>query len=86
MSAELVTVAAPDGRVREVDGVTGVRYRSTDGMYQMLPADAAALRKVGGFAPNLGGTPARGGRRCTGCGFGSFFVTCSRCGGTCERE
>jgi hypothetical protein len=77
-------VAAPDGAVREVDGVTGRRYRSRDGVYDMHPADAAALVKAGGFAPNLGGRP-RGGFRCA-CGFASFVKTCSRCGGTCERE
>jgi hypothetical protein len=84
--SDLVTVAAPDGRVREVDGVSGIRYRSADGLYQMLPADAAALRAVGGFAPNLGGTT-RGGRRCTTCSFGSYFRHCSRCNtDTCDKE
>jgi hypothetical protein len=80
-------VAAPDGAVREVDGVTGRRYRSRDGVYDMHPADAAALVKAGGFTPGLGGRT-HGGYRCTtpGCGFGSFFAKCSRCGGTCEKE
>jgi hypothetical protein len=80
-----VRVAAPDGAVREVDGITGRRYKSRDGVYDMHPRDATALVKVGGFMPNLGGR-ARGGYRCTDCTFGSFFITCSRCGGTCERE
>jgi hypothetical protein len=78
-------VAAPDGAVREVDGITGRRYRSCDGVYDMHPADAAALVKAGGFNPNLGGRTS-GGYRCTACSFGSFFTTCSRCGGTCEKE
>lgn len=80
-------VAAPDSAVREVDGITGRRYRSRDGVYDMHPRDAAALIKAGGFTPNLGGRTS-GGYRCTtdGCGFGSFFKTCSRCGGTCEKE
>jgi hypothetical protein len=85
--SDLVTVAAPDGRVREVDGPSGIRYQSRDGLYRMLPADAAALRAVGGFAPNIGGRTTRGGYRCTGCGFGSFFRRCSRCNtDTCEKE
>lgn len=78
-------VAAPDGAVREVDGVTGRRYRSRDGVYDMHPVDAAALVKAGGFAPNLGGRTS-GGYRCSACDFGSFFTTCSRCGGTCKKE
>lgn len=78
-------VAAPDGAVREVDGVTGRRYRSRDGVYDMHPSDAAALVKVGGFTPNLGGRT-RGGYRCTDCGFGAFVKTCGRCGGACEKE
>jgi hypothetical protein len=82
---DLVQVAAPDGRVREVDGPSGRRYRSVDGMYRMTPRDAAALVEVGGFVPNLGGRVA-GGYRCPGCGFGSFFRRCSRCGGDCDKE
>jgi len=78
-------VAAPDGAVREVDGVTGRRYRSSDGVYDMHPTDAAALLKAGGFAPNLGGR-SRGGYRCRSCGFAAFVKTCSRCGETCEKE
>jgi len=81
----MVRVGAPDGRVREVDGVSGRRYRSTDGMYEMTPRDAAALLQVGGFTPDLGGRVA-GGYRCPDCGFGSFFRCCSRCGGDCVKE
>jgi len=84
---ELVRVCAPDGAVREVDGLTGRRYKSADGVYQMAPADARKLVATGGFMPNLGGTPARtAGYRCHVCGFGSFFRRCGRCGGDCERE
>jgi hypothetical protein len=84
MAVDLVKVAAPDGRVREVDGVSGHRYRSRDGMYEMAPRDAAALLKVGGFLPNLGGQ-VRGGYRCSACGFGSFFRRC-KCGAECVKE
>lgn len=83
--AELVTVGAPDGHAREVD-VHGRRYRSADGLYRMRPEDAAMLRAAGGFPASLIHASRTIGRRCTTCGFGSYFTTCSRCGGTCTRE
>jgi hypothetical protein len=76
--SDLVTVAAPDGAVRQVRGVTGREYRSKDGMYRMAPADARALLADGGFRPTLG-TPSRGGFACP-CGFRPLFRLCSRCG------
>ena len=80
-------VCAPDGAVREVDGVTGRRYKTGDGVYDMRPTDAKALVAVGGFLPSLTGHAARrNGYRCHDCGFGSFFRRCSRCGGDCTRE
>jgi hypothetical protein len=80
-------VVAPAKAVAEVDGVTGIRYRARDGIYDMAPRDARALIKAGGFVPSLSGiTSERTGYRCEACGFGSFFRRCSRCGGTCERE
>lgn len=84
MAVDLVRVAAPDGRVREVDGLSGRRYKSRDGMYEMTPRDAAALRKIGGFAPNLGGVT-HGGYRCPACCHGSFFRRC-KCGAECVKE
>lgn len=82
---ETVKVCAPDGAVREVDGITGRRYKSRDGAYEMHPADARKLVAIGGFMPNVGGAP-KGGYRCRACRFGSFFVRCGRCGGRCEKE
>lgn len=79
-------MCAPDGAVREVDGVTGRRYRSRDGAYEMHPLDAARLVAVGGFMPNLGGATRAGGYRCGTCGFGSFFRRCGRCGSECAKE
>lgn len=79
-------VVAPAKAVAEVDGLSGRRYKARDGIYDMAPRDAKALIKVGGFAPSLSGTTAADlGYRCT-CGFGSFFTTCSRCGGSTQRE
>lgn len=86
MLSELVTVGAPDGHAREVD-VHGRRYKSRDGLYRMRSDDARMLRKAGGFPASLAGAASRTiGRRCAGCGFGSFFIHCSRCGRSCVRE
>lgn len=78
--SDLVSVAAPDGAVHGVVGMSGREYKSRDGMYRMSPSDAAALVKAGGFRPNLGAVR-RGGHPCP-CGFASLFRTCSRCGAT----
>lgn len=76
--SELVSVGAPDGAVHAVEGMSGRKYRSRDGLYRMSPSDAAALVKAGGFRPGLGGL-VRGGFDCP-CGFRPIFRTCSRCG------
>lgn len=76
---DLVTVAAPDGAVAQVDGLTGRRYHArAGGLYDMHPADARALVADGGFRPSLG-SPVRGGFECP-CGFRPIFRLCSRCG------
>jgi hypothetical protein len=81
---ERVRVAAPDGLVAEVDGVTGRRYKATGGgMYEMHPRDAKALLREGGFVPSIGGVT-RGGYICPGCGFRPVVRTCSRCGHRAE--
>lgn len=76
--SELVSVAAPDGAVHGVTGMSGREYRSQDGMYRMSPADARALVQAGGFRPSLA-SPARGGFECP-CGFRPVVRLCSRCG------
>lgn len=49
--------------------------------------DIKDLRAVGYTVGDASGRPSRAsGRRCTSCGFNGWFVTCSRCGGTCERN
>jgi hypothetical protein len=84
---ETVRVVAPDGAQREVDGVTGARYRSNDGVYDMHPADAHAYRSIGATLPSLTGVATkRGGYRCTRCGFAAWFTTCGRCGGACTTS
>ena len=76
--SDLISVAAPDGAVHAVTGMSGRDYRSRDGMYRMSPSDAAALVKSGGFRPSLAGV-IRGGFDCP-CGFRPLFRLCSRCG------
>lgn len=81
-----VRLAAPDGLVAEVDGVTGRRYKATGGgMYEMHPRDAAAFKAEGAFVPSVGGYT-RGGYTCPGCGFKAVVRTCSRCGERCETD
>lgn len=84
-SYDPVRVAAPDGLVAEVDGVTGRRYKATGGgMYDMHPRDAAALVREGGFKPGVGLASGGGGYLCPSCGFKAVVRTCSRCGDRCE--
>jgi hypothetical protein len=49
------------------------------------PKAAKALMAVGGCFP-ASNTPKAKGRMCTDCGFTTWFTTCGRCGGRCERE
>ncbi|WP_327088540.1 hypothetical protein OIE66_40530 [Nonomuraea sp. NBC_01738] len=80
-------VIAPAKTCVEVDGLSGRRYRARDGVYEMSERDGRALVAAGGFRPSLTGATSRAaGYRCPSDGFGSFFTTCSRCGGPCERE
>ena len=87
MSHNLVKVGAEDRRQVQAD-VNGVRYTQRDGYFHMRP-DHARAHLAHGNLPNpaaAGPVGRRGGYRCTSCGFGSFFTTCSRCQGVCERE
>lgn len=85
--SDLVRLGAPDGRVAEVDGVTGRRYKATGGgMYEMHPADARAFKAEGAFVPSVGGPTIRGGYTCPGCGFKAVIRTCSRCGERGETD
>lgn len=86
-SYDPVRLGAPDGRVAEVDGVTGRRYKATGGgMYEMHPRDARAFKAEGAFTPTIGGPTIRGGYTCPGCGFRAVVRTCSRCGERCETD
>lgn len=82
-------LAMPDAAVRgiQVEGAQTGRTVSYDGSIVDVsnPLHERALRELGAFPANIGGRTA-GGFRCGDCGFGSFFVTCSRCGGTCGKD
>lgn len=80
-------VATPAKQCVEIDGVSGRRYNFRNGIADVPARDAKAIVKFGGFIPSMAGTTRAGlGFRCSSCGFGSFFKTCSRCGGEAERE
>lgn len=88
MARELL---APTGSEKQVDvrldgGVTR-RYSGRDGIYSVVDSDVAALKSEGFTEKSLSGTTRSGdGFRCEACGFGSWFRTCSRCGGACKKE
>lgn len=77
-----------DGGSREIDGITGRRYRARGGVFEdMHPADAKALVELGGAPCSLSGATRKGlGFRCPSCGFGTYFKICSRCGDNTVRE
>ena len=80
-------VAAEDRR--QVATVVGGReYRARDGYFDMPDGAAKLHLKAGELPAPSAALPVgrQGGYRCAECGFGTFFTTCSRCGGTCERE
>lgn len=72
----------------EIQVGNAVYRRHGNGLFDMPEAAAKhTIKYEGGQVPSLSGTTRTGqGFRCLVCGFGSFFVTCSRCGGNCGRE
>jgi len=82
-----VKVASPDSLCVEIDGASGRRYNFRKGLADVSDHDAKAIVAAGGFIPSMAGTTRAGiGYRCTLCGFGCWFKTCSRCGGPAVRE
>lgn len=83
---------APNDTVREVE-IQGARtgisktYRwAKDGTVHVdSERHVKALRDAGFTEAGLTGVSTGGGRVCGSCGFGSWFVKCSRCGGECTR-
>lgn len=88
----MARLCLPDGATCGVD-VEGARFGGTtrytpgrDGTVTVTdPKHVRALRELGAFPANLGGH-SKGGYRCPTCQFRAFFKSCSRCGGTCEKE
>jgi hypothetical protein len=83
-----VKVVPQASNCRELE-VGGRIYRRSRGGLFDLPERAAkyAIKTECAQEASLSGTTRTGiGYRCTECGFGSFFATCSRCGGTAVRE
>lgn len=79
----------PNDAVREADvrrpGGHTVRY--SGGIVTPRDShDETALREFGATPAGLGTGMGGNGRRCSRCGFGSWFTRCSRCGGECTRE
>ena len=80
-------VATPNEKCVEIQGPTGRTYNFRNGFQDVHPRDAKAIVAEGGFIPSMTGTTSAGvGYRCTGCGFGTWFTTCSRCGSSATRE
>lgn len=85
---EIVRVPAEDRRQVQTE-IGGVRYTARGGYFQMPETHAKLHREAGNLpdaSPAAGPVGRRRGFRCTECGFGAFFTTCSRCGGACVRE
>jgi hypothetical protein len=84
-----VRIGSPSSKVIEVDGLSGRRYKpDSSGVYHVPDKrDAKALIEYGGFVVSEMGTTSKAvGFRCEDCGFGSWFKTCSKCGGKAVRE
>lgn len=83
-------VPAEDIRQVQTD-IGGVRYTARDGFFEMPDAHAKAHLASGNLPASWNAARGATGRRsvgyrCVGCGFGSFFTTCGRCGEDCVRE
>lgn len=82
-----VRVGAEDRR-QVATTIGGVEYRARNGYFEMPEHHAKAHREAGNLPAPAAALPVgrSGGYRCDDCGFGTFFTTCSRCGGHCTRE
>lgn len=87
MSGDTVRIAA-ETSAQVATNINGVEYRANRGYFEMVPEHARAHRTFGNLPTPSAILPVgrSAGYRCPECGFASFFVTCSRCNGHCERE
>jgi hypothetical protein len=83
----MMRVGAEDRRQVETV-IDGRRYRARNGYFEMPDRDAKAHLRSGNLpTPAIGRPTPRGtGYVCTGCGRGSYFVTCGNCSAECVRE
>ncbi len=81
-------VVPQDGNCKEIEVGGRVYRRQGNGLFDMPEAAARyTIANEGGQLASLSGTTrSEFGFRCLDCGFGSFFTTCSRCGGNGVRE
>ncbi len=85
----MVRVPAED-RKQVATGIDGREYRARGGWFEMPEHHAKAHLQSAGYgrAWQTAGVTGRRqvGYRCTGCGHGSFFTRCGKCGADCEKE
>jgi hypothetical protein len=76
------------GNCREIEVGGRVYRRRRNGLFDMPDAVGRyVVKNEGGQEAALSGTTrSEFGYRCGSCGFGSFFSTCGRCGGSAVRE
>lgn len=68
--------------------IDGREYRARNGFFEMPSGDASIHLRSGDYGSswNAAGVARAGsGYRCNECGFGSFFIRCGRCSGTCQK-
>lgn len=87
MRHDLVRVPAEDRRQVQTE-IDGTRYFAHGGYFHVKPEHVKTHLRVGNLPTPAAAPPVgrRDGYRCSDCGFGSFFTTCSRCHGNCTRE
>jgi hypothetical protein len=76
------------GNCREIEVAGKIYRRPRNGLFDMPDSVGRyVVKNEGGQEAALSGIARTGeGYRCTGCGFGCWFTTCSRCGGSAVRE
>jgi len=88
VSVDTVKVPAEDRNQVQAE-VNGRRYSQRGGFFTMRADDAKLHLADAGYGRSWhvhGIASRRSGYTCPGCGFASFFRTCSRCKSECERN
>lgn len=85
----MARLLSPDDACISVDVPTNRGTARYDGRTVDVtsPSHIRVLKAAGYTVGDVSGQPPKSaGRRCTSCGFNGWFITCSRCGGSCERN